>query len=393
MLIKTYNQETIEIDLPDLAGNLIALPALIDPHVHFRTPGQEHKEDWVTGAQAALAGGVTTVLDMPNNDPAITGNTTLQLKKDLIAKQLAKVDIPLHYYLYLGATGDNLKEIRQLKDKVVAIKVFMGSSTGNLLVAEKNKQADIFKLAAELDLPVAVHAEDEAIINTNQAKINQPTITDHSKIRSREAAIKAVTQAIELAKKYDSKLYILHLSTKEEIELVKQAKSEGIKVFAETTPHHLFLNQSAYTTQGTKVQMNPPLRTEADNQALWQAINDNLIATIGTDHAPHTLAEKNPPYPQSPSGVPGIETNLPLLLNAHNENRISLEKIVELTRTNPQKIFKLRDNNDWVIVDLDLTKTIVDKNLKTKCGWSPFSGLTLKGWPIATILNNTVYKL
>lgn len=391
MLIKTYQQQTLEVDLPEQSGNLLALPALIDPHVHFRTPGQEDKENWQTGAQAALAGGVTTVLDMPNNNPAIIDSQTLQLKKDLISKQLAHINIPLHYYLYIGATGSNLEAIKQLKNEIIGIKLFMGSSTGNLLVTDKAKQADIFKLATELDLPVVVHAEAEEVIKNNYATATNPA--DHSKIRPREAAITATKQAVAMAKKYNTKLYILHLSTKEEIELIKQAKAEGVKVYAEVTPHHLFLNQTAYAAWGTKVQMNPPLRTEADNSALWQAINDGIIDAIGTDHAPHTLAEKNQPYGQAPSGIPGIETYLALLLNAFNQGKISLKKIVELTHTNPQKIFKIETNNDWVIVDLDLSQKVKDENLKTKCGWSPFTGLTLKGWPLATILNNKIYKI
>ena len=394
MQIKTYNNQTLELDLPaEFAGrNLIALPALIDPHVHLRTPGAEHKENWESGAQAALAGGVTCVFDMPNNTPTITNHETWNIKQIIINQQLEKIDIPLNYYLYIGATGDNGEEIKKIKSskdqKIIGIKMFMGASTGNLLVADKEKQEKIFKLAAELDLVLAIHAEDEFEVQSQKSKIQSPTIKDHSVIRSRKAALVAVKNAIEMAKKYETKLYICHVSTKEEIELIKQAKKGGIKVYAEVTPHHLYLSESDYNHLGTLGQMNPPLRTISDNTALWEAISDGTIDTIGTDHAPHTLEEKSRPYPESPSGVPGIETSLPLLLNAYNNGKISLEKIVELTRTNIEMIFNLTKNNDWTIIDLDLIKKVKNENLKTKCGWSPFAGMKLKGWPIITICNN-----
>lgn len=368
--------------------NIIELPALIDPHVHFRTSGQEHKENWETGARAAIAGGVTTVFDMPNNTPPVIDRQSLTTKQEIIDMQLRKAGIPLRYHLYIGATGENNEEIRKLKNLVIGIKLFMGSSTGSLLVANRKKQEKIFKLAAELDLILAVHAENNARIKNNESGIMNPTVNKHSIIRSREAAIEAVKDAIEMAKKYETKLYICHASTKEEIELIKQAKKEGVKVYAEVTPHHLFLSENDYDRLGTLGQMNPPLRTLDDQNALWKAISDGIIDTIGTDHAPHTLAEKALPYPQSPSGVPGIETVLPLLLNAYSEKKITLEKIAELTHFNIQKIFNLPSNDDRVIVDLDSEKEVENKNLKTKCGWSPFAGMKLKGWPIATILDN-----
>lgn len=338
--------------------NIISLPAIIDPHVHFRTPGQEHKENWETGAQAAIAGGITTVFDMPNNTPSTTNTETLRYKKQLIDKQLEKIKIPLNYYLYLGATSNNTAEIARLKNQVIGVKLFMSSSTGDLLVDKKQDQEKIFAKCAELDMILAVHA------------------------------VKVVSDALELAKKYNTKLYICHVSTEEEIKLIKQAKKDGIKVSAEATPHHLFLSEIDYNRLGTLGQMNPPLRTTSDQNALWQAISDGTIDTVGTDHAPHTLSEKAKPYPDSPSGVPGIETCLPLLLNAYNQGKITLEKIAELTHFNIQKIFNLPKNNDEVIVDLDLEKEVKNENLKTKCKWSPFAGMKLKGWPIGVIINN-----
>lgn len=394
MKITTYNNQVIDADLPETftGRNLLALPALVDPHVHFRVPGGEHKEDWQTGAQAAIHGGVTTVFDMPNNTPAVTTAEILRNKKQIIKGQLTTAGIPLHYYLYIGATPDNLDEIRKAKDEIAGIKIFMGSSTGNLLVDKKEAQEKIFALAAELGLVVAVHAEDETLIARNKALLaDNDSIKVHGLIRSAAVAYQAVEEALELAEQYHAKLYVLHVSTKGEVELIREAKQSGVNVFAEATPHHLFLDSEAYHILGAKVQMNPPLRTPEDRRALLQGIADGTIDCIGTDHAPHTLTEKAKSYPDSPSGVPGIETALPLLLNAYNTGKITLEKLVAITSDNARHIFNLPETNDWVIVDLDLEKEVRNEELKTKCGWSPFAGWRLKGWPVATVLNGKIY--
>lgn len=374
-------------------NDLITLPGLIDPHVHFRVPGGEHKENWITGARAAIAGGFTTVIDMPNNNPPTISRTALTEKRKIIDEQLRQANIPLRRYFYLGAAPDNLDEFAKTRDEIIGIKLFMGASTGNLLVEQRADQEKIFQRAAELDLLVAVHAEDEEEIKKQKEKIKNPAVADHAKIRSREAAVKAVDQAIELAKKYNTRLYICHVSTKEELKIIKEAKKQGVKIFAEVTPHHLFLDESAYDKLGTNAQTNPPLRAPADCEALWQGIGDGTIDTIGSDHAPHTLEEKSQPYPASPSGVPGIETTLPLLLTAHREGKISLEKIIELTHDNPQKIFNLLKNNDKIIVDLSTEKKVKNENLKTKCGWSPFAGWKLTGWPIVAVIDNKTFNL
>jgi len=394
MKIKTYDNQFIEFDLPPgiKTENLLAIPGIIDPHVHFRTPGAEYKENWETGARAAIAGGVTGVFDMPNNSPSVTDKEILAEKKEIIRQQLQKTGIPLRHYFYFGATAGNAGKIENVKNEIIGIKMFMGASTGDLLVDKYEDQEKIFKKAAELDLVVSVHAESDAIIKENQAKFSNPALADHSKIRSREAAVAAVMQAIGLAKKFGTKLYICHVSTKEEIELIKKAKSDGQKIYAEVAPHHLFLDESDYENLGTKAQMNPPVRTTKDREILWQALNDGTIDTIGTDHAPHTLEEKAKPYPLSPSGVTGIETMLPLMLNAHNQRKISLEKIVELTSTNIQKIFGFPESGDWTLINPNLEKEVKNENLKTKCKWSPFAGRILKGWPVGIILNNKFYN-
>lgn len=395
MKIRTFDKKIIELNLISKKNQTgwLALPALIDPHVHFRTPGHEYKENWITGALAAIAGGVTTVFDMPNNLPATIDTLSLKNKNEIVTAQLNKTGIPLRHHFYLGATPNNIEEIEKNKDKIIGIKMFMGSSTGNLLTDKIDEQEKIFQKAAPLNLIVAVHAEDEIEIKKNKEIIKNPRVADHSKIRSRLAASKALTQALSLGKKYGTKLYIYHISTKDEVELIRKAKSENIKVFAEVCPHHLFLREKDYAYLGAKAQMNPPLRTYTDQLALWQGIKDGTIDTIGTDHAPHTIAEKLKPYPLSPSGVPGIETYLPLLLNAYHEDKITLTKIVELTSANAKKIFNLPENNDLVIIDFNIKKKIRNKSLKTKCHWSPFAGWVLRGWPVYTILKNKIYKI
>jgi len=374
------------------ARGLTMLPALIDPHVHFRTPGHEYKEDWQSGARAAIAGGVTTVLDMPNNDPSTVTKKLLEKKKSIIDSQLKQVNIPLRYGLYLGADKNHLSEIKKAKSDIVAIKVFLGSSTGSLLIEDYNIFEKICEEAAKNDILVAVHAEDEKLLRENAKNFagqKEPRV--HSKIRFREAAIYALKKALDISKRAGNRLYILHAGTKEEVEMVREAKTQGLRVFLETTPHHLFLTENDYATLHTKAQMNPPLRTKTDQVALWKGLNDGIIDTIGTDHAPHTENEKKLPYGQAPSGVPGIETYLPLLLDAYNKNLITLENIVRLTSSTVAKIFELEPNDDIVLVNLKKTKKVLRQNLKSKSGWSPFEGRALRGWPVCTILKGKIY--
>ncbi len=371
--------------------DLILLPALIDPHVHFRVPGAEHKEDWETASRAAIAGGVTTVFDMPNNTPSCITAQRLHEKKELIERQLK---IPLRYGLYLGADQNHLGEIPKVKDQIIGLKIYMGSSTGDLLMNNPKSLAKVFQIAAENDLILAVHAEDEDLIQ--KRKIEHKTdlhlgAEAHSIIRNPEVAAKAVAQAIDLAAKYKTRLYIAHVSTREELDLIRKAKKSGLSVYAEATPHHLFLNTKAYQTLGTLALVNPPLRE--DNDALWEAIQDETIDTIGTDHAPHLLEEKKLPYGSAPSGFPSIELYLPLLLNAYNEDRITLEQIVSLTHTRPQEIFRCEINDDVVLVDLKQVRTVDNIHLHTKAKWSPYAGMTLKGWPLYTILRGKLYKI
>lgn len=384
------SDEDITID----GRGLTFLPGLTDPHVHFRTPGAEYKENWETGAAAAIAGGVTRVFDMPNTSPVTTTVQRLAEKKSIINRQLENVDIPLRYGLYFGADRNQMKQIPLAKDEVVGIKVFMGASTGDLLVDDDESLDKIFKIAAEENMIVGVHAEDECTLkkySETYKDVTTPSV--HSKIRDRSAAEKSVSKAIALSEKYGTRLYVLHISTKEEVSLIRDAKKRGLHVFTETTPHHLFHTEYQYKDQGTKVQMNPPLRKEEDVQALWAGILDGTVDAIGTDHAPHTLEEKTKPYREAPSGVPGLETLLPLFLDAYSKNRITLEQIVDVTRKNIDRLFSLESNEDVVLVDLNKTKEVEAKNLKTKCAWSPFAGMKLKGWPVYTVVNGRAYRV
>ncbi|MCH9637234.1 dihydroorotase family protein [Rickettsiella endosymbiont of Litargus connexus] len=384
-----------EQEITIVASHLLLLPGLIDPHVHFRTPGLEYKEDWKTAAKASIKGGYTTVFDMPNTLPPTVTQAALEEKKVLIDQQLKEAKIPLRYHLFFGADKHHLNEIKKVKDQVIGIKVFMGCSTGGLVIDDDESLHAIFKIAAEENMLVAVHAEDERRLKENEKKFTGlQNYSIHSKIRDETAAILAVKKAIQLVREYGTRLYILHISTRQEIDLIAHAKEEGLPVFAETTPHHLFLNLTDYISLNGKAVMNPPLRTSEHQKALFTAIKSGVIDTIGSDHAPHTLEEKARSYGMCPSGVPGIETTLPLLLEAYHRGLLTLNNIVELTYRRAKKIFHLPDYpEDCVLVDLSLAKRVEDKHLSTKCQWSPFSGRVLRGWPVTTILKRCVYDL
>ena len=374
---------------------LTLLPGLIDPHVHFRVPGQDYKEDWTHAARAAIRGGFTTVFDMPNNEPACISHERLIAKKALIEEQLQAADVPLRYQLYIGADKLHFDEIHKVKNDVIGIKVFMGSSTGELLMDDDSSLHAIFALAAAHDLLVAVHAEDECMIHErSQLFACEDSFATHSKIRTPEVALAAVELAISLSRMYGTRLYILHVSTQQEITAIARAKARGVPVFAETTPHHLFLNTEAYANLQGKAQVNPPLRDPLHQPVLLQAIRDGIIDTIGSDHAPHTLVEKQQAYGKAPSGMPGIETNLPLLLTACQRGDLQLSDVVRLTHDRPREIFGLpQRNDDAVLVDLNLTREICESELATKCKWSAFADQALTGWPVYTIVRGRVFDL
>ncbi len=368
-------------------ANLTLLPALIDPHVHFRTPGHEYKEDWRTAAQAAVRGGYTTVFDMPNTLPPTITRAYLHEKKALIDSQLQEIGIPLRYRLFFGADKNHLDEIVKVKDEIIGIKVFMGCSTGNLVIDDDESLEKVFRIAAENNLIVAVHAEDEHLMRERKVEFKDKVgYAIHSEIRNVEVASRAVKKAIALTERYKTRLYILHVSSAAEIQLIDRAKQAGLPVYAETTPHHLFLDTTVYPVLKGKAVVNPPLRLASDRAALFSAIHAGTIDTIGSDHAPHTVAEKEKKYGECPSGMPGIETTLPLLLNAYHENLLSLDEIISLTSKRAKEIFNLENNDDVVLVDLQKKREVSESELKTKCGWSPYAGKVLYGCPVYTIL-------
>lgn len=379
-------------DLTIDGSDLLALPGLIDPHVHFRVPGMEDKEDWQHASVAALKGGVTTVFDMPNTKPATTTAERLHNKFNIINGQLAEVNLPLRYKLFFGADKNQFHEIVKVKDEIVGIKVFMGASTGDLLMDDESSLHAIYALAKAHNLLIALHAEDELIIRNNAEKYAAETdFKFHSIIREPQAAVKAVELVIKLTEIYNVPSYILHVSTAGELALVKEAKSRGLPIYVETCPHYLFLDDSQYLNLAGRGKMNPPLRAKADQAILWQALNDGVIDTIGSDHAPHQLGEKEQPLCKCPSGVPGIETTLPLLITAWQQGKLSLTKLVELTHDNPQRIFNLPANDDLVLVDIVNIRTLSDNQMATKCKWTPFVGLELCGFPRYVYLNQQLF--
>lgn len=374
------------------ARGLTALPAVIDPHVHFRTPGMEYKEDWRTGAKAALRGGCTMVFDMPNTQPPTITTQLLAAKKQLIDSQLKEAGLPLRYELFFGADKQHLAEIEKVQGQVIGIKVFMGCSTGNLVIDDDESLHAVFALAAKLNMLVAVHAEDEQLMHEHKANYTgEMHYAAHSLLRDVDVAVRAVEKAIALTRLYGTRLYILHVSSADEIALIKAAKQQGLPVFAETTPHHLFFDTSKYASLQGKAVVNPPLRDSKHRDSLFTAIHEKIIDTIGSDHAPHTLAEKEKPYGQCPSGMPGIEFTLPLLLNAHHAGLLSLADIVSLTSERARSIFALPAYDDWVLVDLE--KTDVVSHTHSKCAWTPYQGLTLRGWPIYTLMRGQCYQI
>lgn len=363
---------------------LFVLPGLIDMHVHFRDPGFPQKEDFHTGSMAAAAGGVTTVIDMPNTNPPTLTVKALEEKRAIAAKKSV-----VNYGFYMGVSKDNIEEIKNAKN-IAGVKLYMGSTTGNMLVEDHAVIEKLFGLGKF----VIVHAEDEETIRAHAAKYKDsedPSV--HSLIRDPSAALKAAKTILHIAKKCDERVHITHLSTLGEVEELRKFK--GPKVSADCTPHHLYLDQSDYAKLGNFVKMNPPVRTKEDRAALWVGLKEGLIQAVATDHAPHTKAEKEQTYSKAPSGVPTIETYLALLLDSVNHGEITIQELVKFTSENPAKLLGIKNKGrieigadaDLVIVDMEKEKTVGDGGYFTKCGWSPFEGRRLKGWPVTTIIN------
>ncbi len=377
-------QKTIDIN-----GNIV-LPGAIDPHVHFRDPGFTYKEDWLSGSKGAASAGITTVLDMPNTNPPTINKTGLLEKRKTAKKSI------VNYGFHFGATGNNFSEMEKTKN-IAGIKVFL-SSNASFIIEDKDVLKKVFETAKKINKPVIVHSEDNRCIKKHSALFMDPTIYDHNKIRSRECAIKSTDLILKLAKETEATLYIAHITTKEELKLIEKAKEEDVNVFAEVTPNHLFLDESCLSRLGNFAKVNPPLRTAEDREALFKAAISGKIDTIGTDHAPHTKKEKMKPFILAPSGMPGVETMMPLLIDAFLKNKLDFERLSEITAKNASQIFKIKKRGtikegffaDLIVVNPKETFLIQSKNLFTKAKFTPFDGMILKGRIYLTIVNGIV---
>ncbi len=371
----------------DATGKLL-LPGVIDAQVHFREPGQEHKEDLRSGSRAAARGGVTSFLEMPNTDPA---TTTQQALDDKLARAAMKCVV--NYGFFIGATPDNLEQLNSAT-RTCGIKIFMGASTGGLLV---NRAEDLERIFAHGTRLIAVHAEDEARIRARKSQFAQRTdAAAHSELRDNESALIATRLALSLSKKYRRRLHLLHLSTAEEVALLRQDKPAWVT--AEVIPNHLLLNVDDYARLGTLVKMNPPIRSAADNAALWAGLSDGIIDFIATDHAPHTLEEKNLGYPDAPSGMPGVETSLPLMLTQMHAGRCTLADIQKWMCYGPAQAYAIANKGkilegwdaDLTLVDMDEVRPVQNAKTFTKVKWSPYAGRELRGWPVYTIVGGEI---
>jgi len=389
LLIKNGRIEKIDsninasADIEINAEGLHLLPGMIDDQVHFREPGLTHKADIFTESMAAVAGGITSFMEMPNTVP---NTLTQELLADKYA--IAKHTSLANYSFYMGASNDNIEEVLKTDPKnVCGVKVFMGSSTGNMLVDNEKTLENIFSKAPML---VATHCEDEATIRHNLAAYKEKygddiTIDMHPLIRSAEACYKSSSLAVELAKRYQTRLHILHISTAMEVGLFDNTiPLPEKKITAEACVHHLWFNDTDYATKGNFIKWNPAVKTAADQAGILQGLLDNHIDVIATDHAPHTIEEKNQAYLQAPSGGPLVQHALPALLEMHLQGKISLEKIVEKASHNVATCFNLSERGfvregywaDLVLVDLNDPFKVTKLNSLYKCGWSPFEGQT-----------------
>ena len=386
-VINAIGSEIPEVGEVIDAEGLFLIPGIIDPQVHFREPGADHKEDLHSGSCAAAAGGVTSFLDMPNNNPPVTTIKRMEDKKQLAAEKSV-----VNYGFFIGATPGNLEELNAVEN-VCGIKIFMGASTGDLLVDDPDTLESIFANGKKL---IAVHAEDESILQENRRLMKGiDDVRIHSRIRDESAALSATKLAVGLSIKYLRRLHILHLTTEEECDFLRTLPREH-HISTEVCPQHLVLTSpECYEHLGTKAQMNPPIRSKRHTVALWQALKDGIIDCIATDHAPHTLAEKKQPYGMSPSGMPGVETSLALMLDRVNRDLCTLPEVVYWMSESPAKLYKMHGKGrievgqdaDLALIDMSLKKKVTNGKLHTKVNWSPFDGMEMQGWPVRTIVN------
>lgn len=381
------------VEVYDATGRYV-IPGLIDDQVHFREPGLTYKATIETESKAALAGGITSFLEMPNTNPQTTTLKEWELKNKLAAQTSYA-----NYGFMFGGTNNNLDQILALDSKrVPALKLFLGSSTGNMLVDDPEVLKNIFK---NTDLVIAVHCEDEATIKQNLKLAKEKygeeiPIDQHPIIRNENACYLSSSKAISLAKETGARLHVFHISSAKELSLFRNdIPLKDKKITAEVCVHHLWFSSKDYKSKGTFIKWNPAIKTENDREALWEGLNSDLLDVLATDHAPHTKEEKSNTYIKAPSGGPLVQHALPALLTAYHQNRISLEKIVEKACHNPAILFDIKDRGyiregyfaDLVVIDLERKLTVKKEDLLYKCGWSPFEGTTFKGTVEKTLLN------
>ena len=379
----------VQVDETIHAEDLFLLPGVVDAHVHFRDPGLTHKEDLRTATRACAKGGVTSFLEMPNTKPLTITCERLHEKLALASEKSL-----VNYGFYLGATIGNLEELKSAQ-RTPGIKIFIGSSTGDLLVDDQQLLERIF---AETTLPICAHCEDETTVRANTERLGGgSSYEDHSQIRDEAAAVVATKRAIDLALRHRHRFHVLHVSTAAETELFRD--HQGL-ITAEVCPHHLFFNVDDYERLGSLVQMNPSIKTATDNEGLWRALKAGRIQMIATDHAPHTVEEKQQPYPKSPSGLPAVENSLALMLDCVNAGICSLESVVHWMCDAPARVWDMVGKGriaegydaDLVLVDLGKKQTVRNQTQVTKCGWSPWDGVSLQGWPVRTLVKgHTVF--
>jgi dihydroorotase len=385
--------KSADVKVIDAEGNYV-FPGMIDDQVHFREPGLTHKANIETESRAAIAGGITSFIEMPNTNPQTTTIEKLEEKFAIAAKSSYA-----NYSFMFGGTNDNLEEILKLDPKAVAgLKLFLGSSTGNMLVDDPQVLEKIF---SSTDMVISVHCEDEATIRKNLAKYTEEYGDDipmelHPIIRSEEACYISSSKAIELAKKTGARLHVFHLSTAKETKLFSnKIPLKDKKITSEVCIHHLWFSDKDYKTKGTRIKWNPAVKKASDRDGLWKALLDGRIDVIATDHAPHTIDEKNNPYTKAPSGGPLVQHAFVALLEAHHQGKISLEMIAEKTAHNPAILFDVEKRGyikegyyaDIVIADLNSPWTVNKENIMYKCGWSPFEGNTFKSRITHTFIN------
>ena len=368
------------------ATGLTVLPGVIDSQVHFREPGLEWKEDLQSGSLAAVMGGVTAVFEMPNTEPTTTD-------PDMLNDKLARAAGRMHcdHAFYAGATNENaeLLTIMEQMPGCCGVKVFMGASTGSLLVQD---DAGVERVLRAIKRRAAFHSEDEYRLAERRKLAREGDWTSHPEVRDAEAALMSTKRLVRIARATGKRIHVLHISTAEEVDYLEDHKDIAS---CEVTPQHLTLvAPEAYETLKGFAQMNPPIRDQHHVDALWKGVEQGLFDVLGSDHAPHTREEKDRPYPQSPSGMPGVQTLIPVMLTHVANGRLSLERFIDLTSHGAQRIFAIANKGrmavgwdaDFTIVDLKAEREITEDWVASKCGWSPFTGMTAKGWPMATII-------